>query len=328
VFGCVSQNFLFVFGYVSQNVLALHFVWCHQNFGLHDLVDPRSTEGPEAVNLTQYGKNIAALYRIFSKRAKHVIFATTTPCPAACGGKGRSNTAVELYNKQALKSLTAAAAAEGKTLLIDDLYTAVAMACNATAKKTYVRCPLQIKNNVHFTPAGSEFLAQHVAKSILAALASSSSPVRRKTDDTSRGVDATFNIYHFGAVGDGKANDTAAIQRAIDASVAGGGGGGVVWAPPNGTYMLGAGLKFIGHAYDGVRLQLDAPMTLIDDSLWPHCPQNCTKSSRMPVCPDGCGPLIEVHNVDGFELISRGAGGLFGTKYCLRVISMATGIMI
>ena len=90
-----------------------------------------------------------------------------------------------------------------------------------------------------------------------------------------------FNVYNFGAVGDGVANDTAALQSAIDASVA---AGGVAWSPPNGTHLLGGGLKFIGHAYDGVRVQLDAPLTLIDDSRWPHCHRNCTTSSRMPVC--------------------------------------------
>ena len=35
----------------------------------------------------------------------------------------------------------------------------------------------------------------------------------------------------------------------------------------------------------------------------------------MPVCPDDCGALIEVRNVDGFSLVSRGAGGLYGTNY-------------
>ena len=138
----------------------------HFNFGLHDLVDPRSTEGPEAVNLTVYNGFLQQIYARFSARAKHVIWATTTPCPAACGGKGRSDTAVQLYNKEALKALTAAASSAGKTLLVDDLYGAVEQSCGAH----YKSCGLQIKNNVHFSPAGREFLGQHVSKSILEAL--------------------------------------------------------------------------------------------------------------------------------------------------------------
>ena len=38
--------------------------------------------------------------------------------------------------------------------------------------------------------------------------------------------------------------DCATYHSAIDASVA---AGGVAWSPPNGTHLLGAGLKFIGH---------------------------------------------------------------------------------
>ena len=99
-----------------------------------------------------------------------------------------------------------------------------------------------------------------------------------------------------GAVGDGKANDTAAIQAAIDASI----GKGIAYAPANGTHLLGGGLKFIGHSYDGkgqrfvertsrskssaldagVRMRFDAPFKLIDDDKWPHCPRPCNKTSR------------------------------------------------
>ena len=70
-----------------------------------------------------------------------------------------------------------------------------------------------------------------------------------------------FNVYHYGAVGDGKANDTAAIQRTIDASLTSN-PKGLVWVPPNGTHLLGAGLKFIGHAYDGVQMQFDVRLCI------------------------------------------------------------------
>ena len=70
------------------------------------------------------------------------------------------------HNKETLKTLTAAASGMGKQLLVDNLYAAVEQHCGSK----YKSCPLQIKNNVHFQPAGREFLAQHVSASILAAL--------------------------------------------------------------------------------------------------------------------------------------------------------------
>eukprot|EP01052_Picozoa_sp_SAG31_P032428 SAG31_NODE_3556_length_4126_cov_1.701266_1_plen_180_part_00 len=69
-----------------------------------------------------------------------------------------------------------------------------------------------------------------------------------------------FNVYSYGAVGDGKANDTAAIQRAIDASVTAP-GSNVAWIPPNGTHLLGAGIKFVGHRY--VSLKYDVELFLL-----------------------------------------------------------------
>jgi polygalacturonase len=46
-----------------------------------------------------------------------------------------------------------------------------------------------------------------------------------------------YNIREFGAKGDGRAKDTAAIQSAVDACHKG--GGGVVLCPP-GTYLTGS----------------------------------------------------------------------------------------
>jgi polygalacturonase len=46
----------------------------------------------------------------------------------------------------------------------------------------------------------------------------------------------SFNVKDFGAKGDGAADDTPAIQKAINAAAAKPGGGNVVF--PEGTYLL------------------------------------------------------------------------------------------
>jgi hypothetical protein len=69
-----------------------------------------------------------------------------------------------------------------------------------------------------------------------------------------------YSVYHFGARGDGKHNDTAAIQAAMDRAAAA--GGGVAHLPANGTYLTGGGLNALGHAYDGVTLRVDGAVTI------------------------------------------------------------------
>ena len=145
------------------------------------------------MSLADYGANLATLYRLFSAKAKHVIWTTTTPCPnvttsmgeSCCAlasriarssqltcaatvvcAVGRTDAKVRAYNAAALKSLTQAATAAGKKLLIDDLYSAVDKACGAN----YKSCALQKPQNVHFQPKGCEYMAEHVAASIVAAL--------------------------------------------------------------------------------------------------------------------------------------------------------------
>lgn len=54
-----------------------------------------------------------------------------------------------------------------------------------------------------------------------------------------------FDVHDFGAVGDGLANDLAALQATVDAADAA--GGGTVWLGP-GTYNIGTGTLKIGQA--------------------------------------------------------------------------------
>ena len=82
-------------------------------------------------------------------------------------------------------------------------------------------------------------------------------------------------MYMFGARGDGKHNDTAAIQAAMNAAATA--GGGVAHLPSNGTYMLGGGLNALGHAYDGVNLRVDGAVTIPGPTAkpgWPT-PEQC-----------------------------------------------------
>ena len=66
--------------------------------------------------------------------------------------------------------------------------------------------------------------------------------------------DATFDVTGYGAKGDGKADNTAAFKKAIDACNAAGGGHVVV---PSGTYVTGA-----VYLKSNVDLHLDTGATL------------------------------------------------------------------
>ena len=67
---------------------------------------------------------------------------------------------------------------------------------------------------------------------------------------------ATFDVREFGAAGNGLTNDTAAIQRAIDAASADGGG---LVRFPAGTYLSGNSI----HMKSNVTLDLDAGSTVL-----------------------------------------------------------------
>ena len=122
-----------------------------------------------------------------------------------------------------------------------------------------------------------------------------------------------FNVFSYGAVGDGKTNDTAAIQRTIDA--AGSGNRGVAWLPPNGTFLMGAGVNLIGHGYDGVSLRIDGAVTVPAAGAKPTWPTaaECGLATGHPgsggIPRSLCGVLL-VMNVDHFTF--QGYGSMTG----------------
>ena len=90
-----------------------------------------------------------------------------------------------------------------------------------------------------------------------------------------------YSVYHFGARGDGKHNDTAAIQAAMNAAAAA--GGGVAHLPHNGTFLTGGGLNALGHAYDGVTLRVDGAVTIPGPTAkpaWPT-PEQCGSAEHV-----------------------------------------------
>ena len=91
---------------------------------------------------------------------------------------------------------------------------------------------------------------------------------------TCEGSGEIYSVYSYGAVGDGKTNDTAAVQSTLDA--AGAGGGGTVWLPHNGTFLFGGGVHLVGHVYDGVTLRVDGAVTVPP----PHAAKNWSSPAQ------------------------------------------------
>ncbi len=129
----------------------------HFNFGLHDLKQLK--QGPSGpvyeVPPDDYAKNLQQLVTLLKATGAKLIWATTTPVPDGPLRPMRSEADVVKYNQ------IAAGIMQQNSIPIDDLFAAVQPQ----------EAELQVKNNVHFKPAGYQVLAQHVADSIEKALA-------------------------------------------------------------------------------------------------------------------------------------------------------------
>jgi acyl-CoA thioesterase-1 len=131
----------------------------HFNFGLHDLkyIDERGRNtsvetGKHQIPIDQYERNLDKIVTRLKKTGAKLIFATTTPVPDGTGFRAKGDAAI--YNRAAEKVM------KKYGVQIDDLYSFALPLLKE----------IQRDKNVHFTPKGSEQLAEQVAKSIVKAL--------------------------------------------------------------------------------------------------------------------------------------------------------------
>lgn len=134
----------------------------HFNWGLHDLkyvgskgdtLVPVTTPGANMqVPLADYEKYLARLVQQLKATGAKLIWCTTTPVPE--GARGRIPGDEVKYNEAAARVMKTAG------IPVNDLY--------AHAQKKIA--DIQNKADVHFSPAGSKYLAEKVAAEIEAAL--------------------------------------------------------------------------------------------------------------------------------------------------------------
>lgn len=123
----------------------------HFNWGLHDI---KLGTGKHQVPIDEYEKNLRELVKTLKGTGAKLIWASTTPVPEGKLNPPRMNDDVIAYNKVAKKIM------DENGVATNDLY---AFALPQLDK-------IQQKVNVHFTPKGSEALAERVALAIEVAL--------------------------------------------------------------------------------------------------------------------------------------------------------------
>lgn len=134
----------------------------HFNWGLHDLkyigdnpqsrADPKAAGSHQQVPLADYENNLTTLVTQLKATGAKLVWCNTTPAPE--GSAGRIAGDVVKYNEAAARVMSAAG------IPTDDL------CAHAQARLKEVQLPA----NVHFTPAGYEYLAAKVAAEIEKAL--------------------------------------------------------------------------------------------------------------------------------------------------------------
>jgi GDSL-like Lipase/Acylhydrolase family len=124
----------------------------HFNHGIHDL--KFMPDGKRQVEPADYEANLRAIVAKLKATGAKLIWASTTPIPDGELNPSRKFGKVPEYNEIAARVM------KENGIAIDDL----------NAHITPRLADLQNPNDVHFKPAGSDFLAQQVAAEILKAL--------------------------------------------------------------------------------------------------------------------------------------------------------------
>ncbi|MDB6007631.1 MAG: family lipolytic protein [Prosthecobacter sp.] len=125
----------------------------HFNWGIHDL--KYMPDGKRQVEPADYEANLRSLVATLKKTGAKLIWATTTPIPDGELNPSRKFGQVKEYNEIAAKVMAENGVA------VDDL----------NAHITPQLATMQNPRDVHYTSAGSEYLAKQVADSISKALA-------------------------------------------------------------------------------------------------------------------------------------------------------------
>lgn len=123
----------------------------HFNWGLHDI--KYMDDGEKQVSLRDYQTNLENLVQRLKQTQATLIWASTTPVPPVAFKQlspKRDNRDVMVYNQAAKRIM------KKHNVMINDLYLF------ALPRLDEIQRPA----NVHFTPSGSEQLAQQVAESI------------------------------------------------------------------------------------------------------------------------------------------------------------------
>ncbi len=117
------------------------------NFGLHDI---KLDTGKHQVDIADYEANLKLIADDLRKTGAKLVWVTTTPVPEGKLNPPRAVPDAPLYNEAAMRAL------KGRVDAVCDFYVAM---LPRTAE-------LQMRQNVHFKPAGYDFLAEQLAATV------------------------------------------------------------------------------------------------------------------------------------------------------------------